>query len=178
MSHAKPVRIRRMILTKRRLLVGVLVLVSAAVSAGGAAGFSSALTPKTGIYKGMTSQGKAISFRIVIAVCPPQERGGNQHQRKGYCFQPVSEPVVIDHCADGTPATSLYPLFSALLTAAGAVTSPEVSSDGSTGTFHLTVSSNGTAKGALEQKEFAFSSTANASIKCPSGNVTFTLRLT
>jgi hypothetical protein len=136
-----------------------------------------AVTPKVGVYKGVTSQGKPIAFRIAVALCPPQERGGNQHQRTGYCYQPVGEVLVIDNCADKTPATSDYPLFAALLTPAGKVSMPEISSDGSSGSFHLTVSANGTASGTLSQKEKAFSPVTNTQITCPSGTVTFKLHL-
>src|ERR1700679_2761255 len=79
LSVSEPDRIR--VVTRRRFLV-LLGLLALVISAAAATAAPTATTYKLGVYKGTTSQGKPIAFRLAVAVCAPQVRGGNQHQRK------------------------------------------------------------------------------------------------
>lgn len=107
--------------------------------------------PKTGLYKGTTSQNHAFDFRVVKATCAPPVRGGNQHQKKGYCFEPVTQEVdITETCPSGFVLDDVYVPVEFLLPAHGAITiRGNTRSDGENDTLHLDVGTNGKATGTL-----------------------------
>lgn len=134
---------------------------------------ASSAHPVTGLYKATPKTGKPFSFHIVKAICPPPVRGGNQHQKLGYCYKPVGDPTFDITCKSGaTIDGESYALFDGLLTSAGKLSEPETSSDGTTGAFHITVGTNGHASGFYE---VVFHRSGGGSVeKCPTGRITFT----
>ena len=132
----------------------------------------------TGRYKATTSTGGSFDFKVAEIVCPRQGRGGNQHQRKGYCFVPGAPPTFAVACPSGyVLANDSYALFNALLTSAGKLSSPEVRSDGANGTFHLTVDRKGHAKGYLDVTLMrSTDDVTGATETCTTGRITFTAK--
>lgn len=133
--------------------------------------------PQTGLYKATTSAGTAFSFRVVKATCAPPVRGGNQHQKKGFCFAPVTDPTINLKCPDGAEYSGeSYALFEELLSSSGQLSTPETSSDGTTGVFHITVDRHGHATGYFEIVEQHYAIEAQTPTPCPSGKVTFSAK--
>jgi hypothetical protein len=152
------------------LLATVLVTVVAPALAAAPA-------PQTGRYKATTSAGTSFEFRVVKAKCPPPVRGGNQHQKVGLCFAPLTDPTINLKCPDGAEYSGeSYALFDELLSSAGALSTPEMSSDGTTGTFHVTVDRHGHASGYFEIVEQHYAENAQTPTPCPSGKVTFSAK--
>jgi len=151
------------------LALGICVAPAAAKSAG---------HPLTGRYKAMSSAGTAFDFRIADRVCPRQGRGGNQHQRKGSCFVPGTPPTFDLACPSGyVLRNDTYPLFNTLLTAAGKLSSPAVSSNGEIGAFHITVDTKGRAKGYFEVTlKRSTDDVTGTTETCSTGRITFTAR--
>ncbi len=138
---------------------------------------TAASTPQTGLYKATTSAGTAFSFRVIKATCAPPVRGGNQHQKKGFCFAPVSDPTIDLKCPDGAEYSGeSYALFEELLTSKGQLSTPETSSDGTTGVFHVTVDHHGHATGYFEIVEQHYGEGAQTPTSCPSGKITFSAK--
>ena len=162
----------------RRLIglgLGVLLALGSSAAPTPAA---SASHPLTGRYKATTSNGGSFDFKIAQLVCPRQGRGGNQHQRKGYCFVPGAAPTFTEACPSGYAlGDDTYPLFNALLSSAGKLSSPEIRSDGAKGSFHLTVNNKGRASGYLEVTVPHSTDDATGTTEtCRSGRITFTAR--
>jgi hypothetical protein len=133
--------------------------------------------PQTGRYKATTSAGTNFEFRVVKATCPPPVRGGNQHQKKGFCFAPLTDPTINLKCPDGAEYDGeSYALFEELLSSAGTLSTPETSSDGTTGVFHITVDRHGHATGYFEIIEQHFAEGAQTPTPCPSGKITFSAK--
>lgn len=133
--------------------------------------------PQTGRYLASTSVGTTFEFHVVKATCPPPVRGGNQHQKKGFCFDPVSELTFDDPCPSGfVTHGEIYALFEELLSASGVLSEPEISSDGTTGSFHITVDKHGHAAGYFEIVGMHFLEGSETNEKCPSGRITFTAK--
>jgi hypothetical protein len=139
---------------------------------------AAASAPQTGRYKATTSVGTPFEFRVVKATCPPPVRGGNQHQKKGFCFAPITDPTLNLKCPDGAEyAGESYALFEELLSSAGTLSTPETSSDGTTGVFHVTVD-HGHASGYFEIVEQHYAEGAQTPTPCPSGKITFSAKRT
>src|ERR1700689_4039495 len=132
--------------------------------------------PQTGLYKAKTSTGGSFTFRVLKATCPPPVRGGAQHQKKGFCFVPISEFTFDQKCPSGAEIHDEgYALFEELLSSTGKLAEPETSSDGTTGVFHVTVARNGHASGYIEVITIRQPyQEGEAAEKCPSGRITFT----
>jgi hypothetical protein len=69
-----------------------------------------------------------------------------------------------------------YALFEELLSSAGTLSTPETSSDGTTGVFHVTVDHHGHASGYFEIVEQHYAEGAQTPEKCPSGKITFSAK--
>lgn len=137
----------------------------------------SPIHPLTGRYVASTSVGTTFEFRVVKATCPPPVRGGAQHQKKGFCFAPVSEPTFDDACPSGfVTHGEIYALFEELLSASGTLSEPETSSSGTTGSFHITVDRHGHATGYFEIVGMHFLEGSETTEKCPSGRIAFTAK--
>jgi hypothetical protein len=134
--------------------------------------------PQTGRYKATPTAGAAFDFRIADRVCPRQGRGGNQHQRKGSCFVPGTLPTFDLACPSGyVLRNDTYALFNVLLTSAGKLSSPAVSSNGEIGAFHLTVDTKGHAKGYFEVTlKRPTDDVTGTTETCSTGRITFTAR--
>jgi hypothetical protein len=133
--------------------------------------------PQTGRYKATTSAGTAFEFRVVKATCAPPVRGGNQHQKKGFCFAPVTDPTIDLKCPDGAEyGGESYALFEELLSSSGQLSTPETSSDGTTGVFHITVDRRGHASGYFQIVEQHYAEGAQTPTPCPSGKITFSAK--
>jgi hypothetical protein len=156
-------------------LMFLVVLAIAAVSVTPA--LAATPTPQTGRYKATTSVGTPFEFRVVKATCPPPVRGGNQHQKKGFCFAPITDPTINLKCPDGAEYDGeSYALFEELLSSAGTLSTPETSSDGTTGVFHVTVDHHGHASGYFEIVEQHYAEGAQTPTPCPSGKITFSAK--
>jgi hypothetical protein len=135
--------------------------------------------PQTGRYKATTSAGTAFEFRVIKATCAPPVRGGNQHQKKGFCFSPLTDPTIDLKCPDGAEYDGeSYALFEELLSSSGQLSTPETSSDGTTGIFHITVDHRGHAAGYFEIVEQHYAIGAQTPTACPSGKITFSAKRT
>lgn len=133
--------------------------------------------PQTGRYLASTSVGTTFEFHVVKATCPPPVRGGNQHQKKGFCLAPTSEPTFDAPCPSGfVTHGETYALFEELLSSSGMLSEPETSSDGTTGSFHITVDKHGHAAGYFEIVGMHFLEGSETNEKCPSGRITFTAK--
>ena len=153
-------------------VLAVTILVALASSA-----LAAAPGLQSGRYKATTSVGTSFEFRVVKATCAPPVRGGEQHQKKGFCFAPVTDPTLNLKCPDGAEfAGESYALFETLLSSSGTLSSPETSSNGTTGVFHITVDHHGHAGGYFEIVESHYSEAAQAPEKCPSGKITFSAK--
>ena len=155
-----------------RLATAVIVVaVGLAVVAAAAAGARSPSHPKTGHYKGTTSQGEAFDFKVVRSTCAPPVRGGNQHQKKGYCFLPDAAAVNINEtCPSGFVIQDTFDTFEYLLPAHGATPIRGTRSDGATSVLRLTVATNGKATGTLEQTA-PHMTDSGVLEQCPSGKL-------
>jgi hypothetical protein len=70
-----------------------------------------------------------------------------------------------------------YALFEELLSAAGKLSEPEISSDETTGSFHITVDRHGHASGYFEILELHYPEEGGTTPeKCPSARITFTAK--
>jgi hypothetical protein len=159
----------------RAATLTVLLAVILAVLAPAA--LAAAPGPQAGRYKATTSAGTPFEFRVVKATCPPPVRGGNQHQKKGFCFAPLTDPTINLKCPDGAEYDGeSYALFEELLSSAGTLSTPETSSDGTTGVFHITVDRHGHATGYFEIIEQHYAEGAQTPTPCPSGKITFSAK--
>jgi hypothetical protein len=71
----------------------------------------------------------------------------------------------------------IYALFEELLSSAGKLSEPETSSNGTTGSFHVTVDRRGHAKGYFEILELHAPLEGEAAPeRCPSGRISFTAK--
>jgi hypothetical protein len=132
---------------------------------------------QTGRYKATTSAGTQFEFRVIKATCPPPVRGGNQHQKKGFCFAPITDPTLDLKCPSGAMYDGeSYALFEELLSSTGTLSTPETSSDGTTGVFHLTVDRHAHASGYFEIDEPHYLEGAQTPEQCLSGKVTFSAK--
>jgi hypothetical protein len=153
--------------------VGVVLAVLATASASA----RSAGHPQTGHYKASTSVGTTFEFRVLKATCAPPVRGGAQHQRKGYCFAPLSMPTFDLTCPSGFVFHGeIYALFEELLSTAGKLSEPETSSNGTTGSFHVAVDRRGHAGGYFEIVEPHYPLEGGTAERCPSGRISFTAK--
>ena len=133
--------------------------------------------PQTGLYKATTSAGTKFDFRVIKATCAPPVRGGNQHQKKGFCFAPLTDPTINLKCPGGAEYDGeSYALFEELLSGSGQLSTPETSSDGTTGDFHIAVDRHGHASGYFEIVEQHYAEGAQTPTKCPSGKITFSAK--
>jgi|GEM_PF-3157694 len=161
---------------RRATLQAILVTVLATCAAAAPA-LAATLGPQTGRYKATTSAGTSFEFRVVKATCPPPVRGGNQHQKKGFCFAPLTDPTINLKCPDGAEYDGeSYALFEELLSSRGQLSAPETSSDGTTGVFHITVDHRGHASGYFEIVEQHYAIGAQTPTPCPSGKITFSAK--
>jgi hypothetical protein len=152
-------------------------LLATTLAAFAPAALAATAGPQTGRYKATTSAGTSFEFRVVKATCPPPVRGGNQHQKKGICFAPVTAPTINLKCPDGAEyAGESYALFPELLSSSGTLSTPETSSDGTKGVFHLTVDHHGHASGYFEIVEQHYAEEAQTPTACPSGKITFSAK--
>jgi hypothetical protein len=133
--------------------------------------------PQIGRYKASTSVGTSFEFRVVKATCPPPVRGGNQHQKRGFCLLPLGEPTFDYTCPSGfTIHGEIYALFEELLSASGKLVEPETSSSGTTGTFHISVDRSGHATGFFEIVALHAIEGSETLEKCPTGRMTFSAK--
>ena len=134
--------------------------------------------PQTGLYRSSTFAGTKFEFRIKVAVCPPDERGGNQHQKKGYCFVPVGAGALpATPCPSGaTFSDEYYDLFNVLIPKTGKIKSPLTSSSEAFGEFHITIGRHGTASGYMELTTVHYAPGTETPEKCPSGRIAFTAK--
>ena len=154
-------------------LVAGLLLVSALAPTAHAA----QLKPLTGLYKATPSTGSPWELRVVKATCAPPVRGGNQHQKKGFCLRSVSEPSFNVTCPSGaTIFNASVTIDELLFSATGKLAWSWTASDDSTGTFHITVDRHGHATGYYEVNETHFIPASETTEKCPSGRISFTAK--
>jgi hypothetical protein len=158
--------------------IGMLtVLVASIFAAIAPSALAAAPSLQTGRYKATTSSGTTFEFRVVKATCAPPVRGGNQHQKKGFCFAPITDPTLDLKCPSGAAYDGeSYALFEVLLSSAGALSEPETSSDGTTGVFHVTVDRHAHASGYFEIDEPHYPEGAQTPEQCLSGKVTFSAK--
>jgi hypothetical protein len=155
------------------------VLVGAILATITPAALAVAPAPQTGRYKATTSAGTPFEFRVIKTTCAPPVRGGNQHQKKGFCFVPITDPTLNLKCPDGAEYDGeSYALFEELLSSAGTLSTPETSSDGTMGVFHVTVDHHGHASGYFEIVEQHYAEGAQTPTACPSGKITFSAKRT
>jgi hypothetical protein len=161
-----------------RTLLTALPAVLLTLSLVPAAGASTPSHPQTGLYRSSTFGGTKFEFRIKIAVCPPDERGGNQHQKRGYCFVPVGNPALpVTPCPSGSTFNDeYYDLFNVLIPSSGKFKSPLTSSSEAKGEFHITIGRHGTATGYLELTTVHYAPGTETPEKCPSGRIAFTAK--
>lgn len=161
----------RNVLTALAALLGALSLVSAASA-------KTSTHPETGLYRSSTFDGTKFEFRIRVQVCPPDERGGNQHQKKGYCFVPVGTAALpVTPCPSGESFDDEpYDLFNVLIPSSGKIKSPLTSSSEARGEFHIAVGRHGTAGGYLELTTVHYAPGTETPEKCPSGRIAFTAK--
>jgi hypothetical protein len=76
----------------------------------------------------------------------------------------------------GHAARAAHVLKRQLLSSAGTLSTPETSSDGTTGVFHVTVDHHGHANGYFEIVEQHYAEGVQTPTPCPSGKVTFSAR--
>jgi hypothetical protein len=149
-----------------------------ALSLVSAASASTPSHPQTGLYRSSAFAGTKFEFRIKVAVCPPDERGGNQHQKKGYCFVPVGNGALpATPCPGGaTFNDEYYDLFNVLIPSSGKIKSPLTSSSEAFGEFHITIGRHGTASGYMELTTVHYAPGTETPEKCPSGRIAFTAK--
>jgi hypothetical protein len=161
----------------RKLSCQIALAAVLVVSLAGPAAASAPSHPLVGLYRSSSISGTKLEFRVSKGICPPDERGGEQHQKKGYCFVPLKFPTPATPCPGGLVYNDEeYDLFTTLIPSSGKLKSPLTSSSGAAGEFRIAIGKHGGATGYLELLTLHDAPESEVLEKCPSGRIAFTAK--